>query len=42
MAPPRLKDHAGTIRVLDRYYISTRYPDALQGSLPFEVYDDAE
>ena len=31
-------------RTLDRYYIPTRYPNALPGSVPFEVYerDDAD
>jgi HEPN domain-containing protein len=31
-----------TARMLDRYYIPTRYPDALPGGVPFETYDQEE
>lgn len=27
---------------LDRYYLPTRYPDAIPGGLPFEAFDEAE
>ena len=27
---------------LDQYYLTTRYPDALPGSVPAEYYDDVE
>ena len=28
--------------MLDQYYIPTRYPDALPGSAPFEVYGSSQ
>ena len=31
-----------TAMMLDRYYIPTRYPDALPGGVPFETYDQEE
>ena len=40
---PSLSVFRSLARTLDRYYIPTRYPNALPGSVPFEVYerDDA-
>ena len=35
---PELLEHADSLSVLDQYYIPTRYPDALPGNAPFEVY----
>ncbi len=39
---PQLAKYRKLVRVLDRYYIPTRYPDAVPGGLPFEVYDDPD
>ena len=39
-----LTRYAKPARELDKYYVPTRYPDALPGGVPFESYDsdDAE
>lgn len=29
-------------RILDQYYISTRYPDALAGAMPYETYTEKQ
>ena len=39
---PQLEVHLKTLKRLERYYISTRYPDALPGGTPYEAYDDQE
>jgi HEPN domain-containing protein len=41
---PKVSEHRGTASILDTYYVPTRYPNALPGSVPFEVYgrDQAE
>ena len=38
----QLAEHTKLAKALDRYYVPTRYPDALPGSVPFEVYDDED
>ena len=38
----QLAEHTKLAKILDRYYVPTRYPDALPGSVPFEVYDDKD
>ncbi len=35
---PELASLKGTAESLEQYYIPTRYPDALPGGAPFEVY----
>ncbi|MEK7765294.1 MAG: HEPN domain-containing protein [bacterium] len=36
---PRFREHLGTARTLDQYYVPTRYPDALASpALPHETY----
>lgn len=37
-----LKTYEKTFRELDRYYISTRYPDGLPGTIPSEAYDSGD
>jgi len=37
-----LAPHASDIRSLDRFYIPTRYPDALPGALPGGLPDEQE
>ena len=39
---PQLAKHRQLARTLDQYYIPTRYPNALPGSVPFEVYGRAQ
>ena len=39
---PELSEHEESLTVLDQYYIPTRYPDALPGSAPFEVYGSSQ
>ncbi len=39
---PELSEQAESLTVLDQYYIPTRYPDALPGSAPFEVYGSTQ
>ena len=41
---PNLSEFSRPARLLDRYYIPTRYPNALPGGVPFELYhrDEAE
>ena len=39
---PPLSGHLKLAKTLDRYYVPTRYPDALPGGAPFEVYDDRD
>jgi len=39
---PQLEEMAKLMKKLDKYYIPTRYPDALPGSIPFEVYEQDE
>lgn len=34
--------HEKLAKELDKYYLPTRYPDALPGGVPFEVYDDPD
>ena len=41
-AHPELSEQAESLTVLDQYYIPTRYPDALPGSAPFEVYGSSQ
>ena len=36
---PELGDHCESWKYLDNFYISTRYPDALPGSIPARVYN---
>jgi HEPN domain-containing protein len=35
---PRLSEYRELAAILDSYYVPTRYPNALPGSVPFEVY----
>ena len=35
---PQLSDHTEAVGILDQHYVPTRYPNALPGSVPFEVY----
>lgn len=37
-----IADHEKLAKELDKYYLPTRYPDALPGGVPFEVYDDRD
>jgi len=39
---PQLSEFHELVGVLDQYYIPTRYPDALPGSAPYEVYHKAQ
>ena len=39
---PQLSSHNRLARVLDQYYVPTRYPDALAGGIPFETYDEEQ
>lgn len=34
LLPPELLNDFGTLGLLERFYIPTRYPDALPGTLP--------
>ena len=37
---PEVLQHDQLAGILDQYYVPTRYPDALPGSVPFEVYKE--
>ena len=37
-----LADFRRLVGKLDRYYVPTRYPDAMPGGVPFEAFDEAE
>lgn len=39
---PRLRDLQRLLTTLDRYYLPTRYPDALPGGVPFETFQRDE
>ncbi len=39
---PALSELLEPMGVLDQYYLPTRYPDALPGSTPFEVFSEAQ
>ena len=36
---PQLSQHQELAGTLEQYYVPTRYPDALPGSVPFEAYN---
>ena len=38
-AHPELSGHRELAGLLDQYYLTTRYPDALPGGVPFEAYN---
>ena len=39
---PQLSGLVGLAGALDQYYVPTRYPNALPGSAPFEVYNQVQ
>jgi HEPN domain-containing protein len=39
---PQLSEFMKLTKTLDKYYLPTRYPDALPGSVPFEFYEQDE
>ena len=39
---PALRDYVEPMGVLDQYYVPTRYPDALPGGTPFEVFGETQ
>ena len=39
---PPLSELTSLAGALDQYYVPTRYPNALPGSAPFEVYDQVQ
>jgi HEPN domain-containing protein len=39
---PKLSEYQGVFRLLNRYYVPTRYPGDFPGKAPFEVYDRAQ
>ena len=39
---PAVSEHLESMGVLDQYYLPTRYPDALPGSTPFEVFSETQ
>ena len=39
---PQLSEYHDLAGILEQYYVPTRYPDALPGSIPFEAYNRAQ